>query len=78
MKGDNMLLKFDEDEIADRIVKTLIETQQTFNDSDIDEESIIDDSLEAIDNWAADNALLNVLYETVIKKLEEKGVEVVR
>lgn len=73
-----MLLNFDENEIADRIVKTLIETQQTFNDVDIDEESIIDDSFEAIDNWAADNALLSILCETVIEKLEEKGVEVVR
>ena len=74
----NMFLKFDEDEIANSIVKRLIEVQQTFNNADIDEESIIDDSLEAIDNWSADNALLSILYETVIEKLEEKGVEVVR
>lgn len=75
-KSDNMLLKFDENEIADRIVKTLIKTQETFDDADIDEESIINDSLEAIDNWTADNALFGILYETIIKKLKERGVDI--
>ena len=50
--------------------------KETFDDADIDEESIINDSVEAIDNWTADNALFGILYETIIEKLKERGVDI--
>lgn len=72
-----MLIKFDEEKIADEIVESLIDTQKTFN-SIIDEESIIDDAFEAIDYWNSEYDLMNILVETVIEKLKEKNIDIIR
>ena len=72
-----MLIDFDEERIADEIVESLIDTQKTF-DSIIDEESIIDDAFEAIDYWSSEYDLMNILVETVIEKLKEKDIDIVR
>lgn len=72
-----MLIKFDEEKIANEIVKGLIYTQKTFN-AIIDEESIIDDAFEAIEYWSSEYDLMNILVETVIEKLKEKNIDVVQ
>ena len=72
-----MLIEFDEEKIANEIVESLIDTQKTFNVI-IDEESIIDDAFEAIDYWSSEYDLMNILVETVIEKLKEKNIDVVR
>ena len=65
-----MLINFDEDKISKEIVEFLS------TEDDVYEEDIIDEAFERIDNWCADQGLMNIVYETVIEKLAEMNIEV--
>ena len=71
-----MLLEFDEDMLSDNIVKDIIEYCEEYNEDEYEEDCIIDDALEVIDNWSAEQGLLSILVETVIEKLKEKDIKI--
>lgn len=71
-----MLLTFNENELSDEVVKQIIEYCEEYDDNEYFEDDIIDDALEVIDNWNANQDLLNILIEEVIKKLKEEGIKI--
>ena len=71
-----MLLTFNEDELSDEVVKQIIKYCEEYDDDEYEEDCIIDDALEVIDNWSAEQGLLSILVETVIEKLKEKDIKI--
>ena len=71
-----MLLTFDEDMLSDDIVEDIIEYCKEGDEYEYEEDCIIDDALEVVDDWSADQDLLNILIEAVIEKLKEEGIKI--
>lgn len=65
-----MLLNFNEEKISNEIIEFLTAEDNIY------EEDIIDEALERINNWCADQGLMNIVYETVIEKLTEMNIEI--
>lgn len=64
------MINFDEEKISKEIVEFLT------TEDDVYEEDIIDEAFERIENWCANQGLMTIVYEIVVRKLTEMNVEV--